>query len=131
MRTTDFFVRHDLTHFAVETTLGVGQAFYGLLGQGWDIGSFEEREPGSPKVRELPAEALKVEAIVGTLDLDWASGELPVHETISLINAKLNSEEIQAAEIEAIRRLRAKLWTDWLALNPGEAIDLEFPQPNR
>jgi uncharacterized C2H2 Zn-finger protein len=31
------FTHHDLTHFAVETTLGYGQGFFGLIASGWDI----------------------------------------------------------------------------------------------
>jgi hypothetical protein len=47
MPSTPFFVRHDLTHYAVETVLGLRTAFFGLLAQGWEISSFEEREPGN------------------------------------------------------------------------------------
>src|SRR3954453_411272 len=37
-----FFPLHDLTHFAVESTLGFRQAFYGLIESGWDISTFAE-----------------------------------------------------------------------------------------
>src|SRR5947207_10613282 len=30
-----FFPLHDLTHYAVETELGFGQGFYGLIADGW------------------------------------------------------------------------------------------------
>ena len=32
-----FFPLHDLTHYAVETELGIGDAFYGLVAAGWTI----------------------------------------------------------------------------------------------
>src|SRR5688572_25791237 len=32
-----FFPLHDLTHFAVESTLGIRGAFYGLIADGWSI----------------------------------------------------------------------------------------------
>ena len=32
-----FFALHDLTHFAVESTLGFRDGFFGLVAQGWDI----------------------------------------------------------------------------------------------
>ena len=32
-----FFALHDLTHFAVESTLGFRRGFYGLLAEGWDV----------------------------------------------------------------------------------------------
>ena len=35
-----FFARHDLTHYAVETVLGYGLGFYGLLAAGWEFTDF-------------------------------------------------------------------------------------------
>ena len=32
-----FFPLHDLTHYAVESVLAIGDAFYGLLAAGWSI----------------------------------------------------------------------------------------------
>lgn len=32
-----FFALHDLTHFAVESTLGFQRGFFGLIAQGWEI----------------------------------------------------------------------------------------------
>lgn len=32
-----FFALHDLTHFAVETTLGYRRGFFGLIAEGWEI----------------------------------------------------------------------------------------------
>ena len=31
------FALHDLTHYAVESTLGCRQGFFGLVAEGWDI----------------------------------------------------------------------------------------------
>ena len=53
-----FFPKHDLTHYAVETTLGLRQGFYGLVSTGWDFSDF-----GSPWPRgKLPPEASVSEA---------------------------------------------------------------------
>lgn len=35
-----FFAHHDLVHFAVERTLGLREAFYGLVAQGWAFDDF-------------------------------------------------------------------------------------------
>lgn len=35
-----FFPPHDLTHLAVESTLGHRRGFYGLVAAGWDLGDF-------------------------------------------------------------------------------------------
>lgn len=58
-------VVHDLIHYVVETELGFGQAFYGLLATGHDISNFSlphgqrpevlqpARTPGGPANRNL------------------------------------------------------------------------------
>src|SRR4051812_18986744 len=66
-----FFPLHDLTHFAVESVLGFGDAFYGLLAQGWDISRFEM--PGASKT--LPLEASIAELLVGFFDVERATSE--------------------------------------------------------
>src|ERR1700746_2305552 len=65
-----FFALHDLTHFAVESTLGYEQGFFGLIAQGWDI----EDTTGKGKHGRLPHEAVEVEHIVGSFDRERASG---------------------------------------------------------
>src|SRR6202040_1783149 len=63
-----FFARHDLTHFAVEWTLGFRQGFYGLIEGGWDVEDTTGQGPRGP----LPDEALEVEYIVGCFDAEGA-----------------------------------------------------------
>src|SRR5690349_6673456 len=69
--TARFFALHDLTHFAVETTLGFRRGFYGLLADGWDITDFG---PPWPRGR-IPSDAEPAEWIVGALDRERASRE--------------------------------------------------------
>jgi hypothetical protein len=47
------FIHHDLTHFAVETTLGYTQGFFGLVAAGWNI----EDTTGKGARGPLPHEA--------------------------------------------------------------------------
>ncbi len=65
-----FFPLHDLTHYSVETVLGLDQAFYGLVAHGWDISSFEA--PGARA--RIPEDALLAEVIVGFFDVERATG---------------------------------------------------------
>jgi hypothetical protein len=58
------FAVHDLTHFAVETVLGYRRGFFGLIAQGWDV----DDTTGKGARGVLPAEAIKVEKIVGLFD---------------------------------------------------------------
>jgi len=128
---TPFFVAHDLTHYAVEKTLGFRRSFYGLVAQGWDIDSFGEREPGSAKARAVPGEAMLTEIIVGALDLhrrhvfsdtaallEFVAGECE--------NRGMVTPEVSDDEIVAICDLRDELIGRWSALGPGEVLELEF-----
>src|SRR6266446_1171910 len=66
-----FFPKHDLTHCAVESTLGLRKGFYGLVSAGWDFSDF-----GSPWPRgKIPPEANISEMIVGFFDLERRIGE--------------------------------------------------------
>ena len=59
-----FFPVHDLTHCAVESVLGLDQAFFGLIATGWDIDDFAK--PGAS--RRMPSEAIMAEHVVGVFD---------------------------------------------------------------
>jgi hypothetical protein len=113
------FVLHDLTHYAVETTLGYRHGFFGLLAQGWDI----EDTTGKGAKGSLPPEALVVERIVGLLDSERASSTL---WTLAEFNA-FAPRTLQAAELELVRASRAALFQKWFALAPGQKLELQFP----
>src|SRR4051812_22099041 len=44
MQADDFFVKHDLSHYAIETCLHYRTAFNGMLNSGMDVGDFEDKE---------------------------------------------------------------------------------------
>src|SRR5712675_2192817 len=52
-RNAGFFALHDLTHFAVESVLGVRRGFFGLIAEGWDV----EDMTGKGVRGALPGEA--------------------------------------------------------------------------
>ena len=125
-----FFPRHDLTHFAVETTLGHHRGFYGLLAEGWDITDF-----GAPWPRgRIPADADPSELIVGFLDTERASGERWSAVDFNDKTAMYYREHAPGAmppvlsddELTRIRQRRAELFTEWDAVAPGEALELRF-----
>ncbi len=113
------FVLHDLTHYAVETTLGYQHGFFGLLAQGWDI----EDTTGKGAQGALPPEALEVERIVGLFDSERASSTL-----WSLVEFnEFSPRTLHAAEMERVRALRAALFQKWVDLAPGQKLELQFP----
>ena len=125
-----FFPLHDLTHFAVETVLGLRDAFYGLLADGWDLSTFAE--PGIAK--RLPADAGLAEVLVGFFDTERATG---TRATAEDFNWKIRTYyERQATpmptfrmtddQLDRIRALRAELFARWQAVQPGDALVLSF-----
>jgi hypothetical protein len=126
-----FFAAHDLTHYAVETTLNLSGAFYGLVARGWDFESFERPYPRGP----IPDEALFVERVVGLLDVERhqaASGAAP--SSAEEFNALLEGQyapvspprQLADAELHAIRECLSGYLRDWAALPAGDTLVLHF-----
>ncbi|HEX4681270.1 MAG TPA: hypothetical protein VH277_01105 [Gemmatimonadaceae bacterium] len=125
-----FFPLHDLTHLAVETTLGFRRAFYGLLAEGWDISQFAE--PGIAK--RIPAEALLVEVLVSFFDVERATGE---RASVDDFNWKIDSYYAERGlprpgfrmtddGLATIRRRIDELFERWSAVRAGDALEIGF-----
>jgi hypothetical protein len=112
------FALHDLTHYAVETTLGYRRGFFGLIGEGWEV----EDTTGNGTRGSLPAEALEVERIVGLFDSERGSGALWSAEEFSRSAPRALTE----AEILKIRALRSSLFQKWFTVPPGQTLELKF-----
>lgn len=128
-----FFPLHDLTHYAVETELGIRNAFYGLVASGWLI----EDTTGKGKRGPLPADALFVENVVGTLDTERASGSRWTAEEFNENATRYAAQGGRPAprrlgddELAGIRRRRAELFAAWQELPAGRTLDLSFPDPD-
>lgn len=128
-----FFPRHDLTHYAVESVLRRRESFFGLLAVGWDITDFEK-----PYRRgAVPLEGVASEVLVGLLDLERSAG---VPWSAPDVNASIieyfavrgleSTPLITEEDLARIRALRAELFARWTALAPGETLELAFPPPS-
>ena len=73
-----FFVRHDLTHFAVESVLGARQGFYGVT---WTAEEFNQYVTG-PARRLTEAELHAIRERRGELFSQWAA--VPAGGTLEL-----------------------------------------------
>jgi len=132
-----FFPPHDLTHFAVETTLRYDHGFYGLVADGWNLTDFGTPWPRGP----LPPEAAEVEAVVGFFDLERAMGtriapeefNRQARESLALRDRPpgFAFRDLTEAEIAAVRAARAELLARWAALPPGETLELAFHRAGR
>jgi hypothetical protein len=133
------FPPHDLTHYAVETTLGYGNGFYGLIAQGWDIADFAKPWPKGT----IPIEAQEVELIVGFFDTERRSftqmteTEFNDHAERYLAARKSAkpgalalAPRLTQQQIESVRCCRGDLLSRWGQLAPGETLELPFDRPS-
>lgn len=130
-RVSEYFPTHDLTHFVVETTLRVPNAFYSLVLDGWDIGDFASK--GAAKT--IPPQANLVEALVGRLqrdlmsDSDFSAASYN-EEVVAVLEGIANSERrpVTEDELALMRTWLRELLDRWVALDPGESLKLTFPR---
>ncbi len=124
-----FFPKHDLTHYAVETALGLRQGFYGLVSSGWDLTDF-----GTPWPRgKLPLEAGMSETIVSVFDLERSSGEFATADDLNRRFAEYCAEndlppqrEFTEQDLARVREKRGELFAKWDAVQPGDALEIPF-----
>jgi hypothetical protein len=112
------FALHDLTHYSVETVLGYSRGFFGLIAAGWDLDDVTGKGARGP----LPPEAVEVERVVGLFDSERGSGCL-------WSTAEFNSfspRQLTEQEIRDVRALRAELFRQWFATEPGKSLQLRF-----
>jgi hypothetical protein len=112
------FALHDLTHFAVESTLGFRRGFFGLIAEGWEIDDTTGKGARGP----LPQEAGEVEHLVGMFDTERGSGVLLTVEDFESYSARRLTHE----EIGRVRTCRGELFSRWSALEPGSTMELRF-----
>jgi len=123
-----FFSFHDLSHFAVETTLGFRSGFYGLIADGWDIADTD----GKGKRGKLSAASVLVEHVVGLLDRERAGGAaiLSAAEFNAHIDDMTGKDPRQPrfsdAQLINVRDRIAQLHRQWAALPAGSALELAF-----
>lgn len=132
----EFFVYHDMGHFAVETTLGLKSAFLGLLIRGWDIGDFGTPWPKGRFPEEAASDLMLAEGLAGALDQNRLMGMYPsadeLNEAMQMSyggNPDCPVRALTDAEWETIVRLRDDLAARWRALPPGGDLELTFGDP--
>ena len=119
-RLAPFFALHDLTHFAVETTLGYKRGFFGLIAEGWDI----EDTSGKGTRGKLPEEAGDVERLVGCFFTERANGAI---WTVDEFNEMSRiGRSITTEELAAVRKRCGELYRQWAAIEPGQSLELEY-----
>ena len=132
-RSGPFFLSHDLGHYAIETTLGLRSAFFGMLARGWDIGDFGSPWPRGPIPPDAVEELALAESLAGMLDQERAG--VPEYDADGLNrllseyfeHAGMTLRRLVAAdELSRVRTALRELEARWDALPPGETLDLPF-----
>ena len=131
-----FFAAHDLTHYAIETTLGLAHGFFGLLADGWTFDDFGQPGQRGP----LPAEGLAAEFLAGCFDQEratgdeWAAAQLNELGRSHLRDAGYDESAwpvLDEGRLARVRQARDELFARWGALAPDEHLDLEWPASDR
>jgi len=124
-----FFPLHDLTHFAVESELGFGSGFFGLIASGWDIAD----TTGKGARGRLPDEAIEVEYIVGALAAERAGDPACPAEEFNRLAALFartkglpQPRPLTEVDLARVRSRIDELCARWRALPPGTTLELAF-----
>jgi len=117
-----YFALHDLTHFAVETTLGLRRGFFGLIAEGWDI----EDTTGKGARGPLPPEAGEAEMIVGVFTAERAGGQIWTVEEFNECAAMTGVRSLTFDEIVRVKKKRSELFQQWSAVEPGTTLELTY-----
>jgi hypothetical protein len=127
-----FFSYHDLSHFAVETTLGYRSGFYGLLADGWDIA-----DTGGKGARgKLSADSILVEHVVGLFDRERSGGARPLGAADfnrcidEMVGADPNRRALTDAQLTDVRKRIEELHSQWAGIPPGGTLELAFDRKN-
>jgi hypothetical protein len=124
-----FFVRHDLTHYAVETVLGHRKGFYGLLAMGWEFDDFGAKWDK----KKFPADADPSELIVGLFDAEhrgdraWSAAEFNDYARNFMEglggswNVTLTDEQL-----DRVRVMLSGLMRKWEAVETSGTLELAF-----
>lgn len=129
MNADDFFVQHDLSHYAIEKILHYTSAFMGMLNKGMDIKDFENREKRKQitdtqeaMYAENMANLFLMEIVQGNFD-DFNEVSKQAFETMNTIYL---APSLSEKEISAIRILLRRLLNGWKELPDGQTMILNF-----
>jgi len=129
MHSDNFFVVHDLCHFALEKTLGYTTAFCGMLNSGISIQDFEDRD--TRNAMSISKEAAYAENMANLFLMETRQGNFDnihavikdAHETVT---KNYPAPVLSDAEVENIRTYLRELLQQWTSLPEGNTMQLEF-----
>ena len=124
-----FLVLHDLSHYAVEKTLGYQQAFWGLVKSGAHHRDFEQRE--TRKKLLVSDEAWYAESLANLFLMERAQGIFDdfnkvLEETLQTTLPQIPPMSLSAGQLSAIRTFYNDLVDQWKGLEEDGILTLVF-----
>jgi hypothetical protein len=125
----EFFVLHDLAHHAIETTLGFGTAFLGMIGAGFVPSDFEDA--AKRREMQLTDEAWHAEALANLFLMEYRQGwQENIRDIYAQVLAstnpgvdKLELTDGQISDIRSRFRYSVRCWEE---LPSGAGLDVGF-----
>lgn len=129
MYSDDFFVLHDLSHFALEKTLGYTSAFMGMLNNGTAIQDFEDRD--TRKKLTITKEALYAENMANLFLIETVQGNFTnlnevIKQAHDAVTTNYPAPVLTDENITNIRTALRQLISNWRSLPAGKTLQLEY-----
>lgn len=124
-----FLILHDLSHYAVEKTLGYQQAFWGLLKGGAHPRDFEHKDRREKLL--VSDEAWYAESLANLLLMERLQGAFDdlnqvLQETMQTTLPHIPPLRLSAAQLSAIREVYSELVRKWYDLGEEGILYLTF-----
>lgn len=129
-QSSNFFITHDLCHYAAETVMNWKHGFYGIVAAGTDITAFDV--PKEQRSFQLTEEVILAEELVNLLVIEYSQGKM--ENLLQVLAAICDKDEndisavITTEKLEAIRTLFSSLIRQWHALEDYKTITLLFEE---
>ena len=129
MNADDFFIAHDLSHYAIEKTLGYKTAFYGMINSGIELTDFLDKEKRN--AMDFTDEAMYAESMANLFLIDNKQGKIEnfnqlQQEALQTGFPKAKLLHLSEEQIDAIRNYLSQLLVQWSYLSSGESLQLEI-----
>jgi hypothetical protein len=129
MEADDFLVLHDLSHFAIETSLGFTNAFWGLIKSGINPSVFENKTMRDQLF--ISDEAWYAECLANLFLIEYTQGEFSdfnstFDASMRSVYPKIKKLELTTDELNTIRILYKKLIEEWKTMENDNKMIIEF-----
>jgi hypothetical protein len=121
---TGFGPVHDLSHYVVESVLGMARGFIGLCAEGWTVQDFDKNA-----ARRIPPEAGVAEAVAGQISSMEITAQWLSFDEFNCVTG-VTGTTMTEAHYDMIHRALVRLRAQWNALAPGATMSLRF-EPGR